>query len=102
MKFCKVLLAALVLASLSAPAQAYRWLPANGLACADVCSAARMPPIVSGVYRNGKAFSVCRADAGGEGVRPGYNLSPDWANACYVAWGGREQPVPRYECLCGQ
>ena len=84
----------------SLPAQAYRWLPARGHSCAAVCIHAGMSPVVSGVYRNGNPYSICRTNVNGEGFRPGYNLQPDWASACWVGYGGREQAMPRYQCLC--
>jgi hypothetical protein len=87
-------------AALATPALAYRWIPGDGRPCVRVCSEAGAVPIRSGAFRNGNAFTVCRADVNGEGRRPGYNLQPDWSHACFVAYGGRETPVPRYECLC--
>jgi hypothetical protein len=84
----------------AAPAQAAHWLPSDGQSCATVCTRAGMAPVVSGRYRNGNVFSICRADVGGEGARPGYNLQPDWAHACFVAHGGRERGMPHYECFC--
>jgi hypothetical protein len=100
MKLPVALVVALSLSAFPLPAQAYRWLPARGHSCAAVCVRAGMSPVVSGIYKNGNPFSICRADVAGEGRRPGYNLQPNWATACWVAYGGREQPVPRYECLC--
>ncbi len=88
------------LAAWTAPALAYRWLPSHGRSCARVCIDAEMSPVVSGIYKNGHPYSVCRAAAGGEGKRAGYNLEPDWANACWVGYGGREQRIGRYDCLC--
>lgn len=93
---------AAVMLGTAVPAQAYRWLPSDGRSCVSVCTAADSAPIFSGLYQNGEPFSICRANAGREGTRPGYNLQPNWANACWVAYGGREHAIRRYECLCNR
>jgi hypothetical protein len=84
----------------AAPAFADRWIPGDGRSCVRVCSETGAAPVRSGVYRNGNAFTICRAEVNGEGRRPGYNLRPAWSRACSVAYGGRELPVRRYECMC--
>ncbi len=38
----------------------------------------------------------------GDGNRPGYNLKPNWANACWIAHDGQEKPVSDYSCLCSR
>jgi hypothetical protein len=95
-----VLASVLLSAATAAPALADRWLPGDGRSCVRVCSEAGAVPVRSGAYRNGNAFTVCRADVNGEGRRPGYNLQPDWSRACFVAYGGKELPVRRYDCMC--
>jgi hypothetical protein len=49
---------------------------------------------------NGHSFYVCRVDQNGEGMRPGYNLAPDWSHVCTVPWGGKEVSSRQYDCLC--
>lgn len=70
-----------------------RWIDGRGQSCWNVCTAQNMSPVGSGTYRNGNVFYVCSANAQGEGPRPGFNLEPNWANACWVGWGGKELAV---------
>ena len=83
----------------SLPAQAY-WKAANGQYCEDVCRAIGSFAISSGRYKNGNPFNICRTNAEGEGLRPGYNTKPNWATGCWVGWGGKEMSFPTYDCLC--
>jgi hypothetical protein len=75
------------------------WVEGSG-SCAAICRSQKAQPVESGVYKNGKPFYVCRADAHREGKRGGYNLEPSWSNSCTVGWGGREEATNPYECLC--
>jgi hypothetical protein len=85
----------------SGSATAANWLPAGGKTCDEICK----NPVVSGTLShpdaryNGNSYFVCRADVGG-GKRAGYNLRPDWARACFVAFGGKETRGRSYDCLC--
>jgi hypothetical protein len=81
-------------------AHALKWVPAAGQSCVRVCVSADSSPVVSGIYKNGNPFYVCRGNAQDEGERAGYNVEPSWSNACTVGWGGKELPVTPYECLC--
>jgi hypothetical protein len=49
---------------------------------------------------NGQQFYVCRSNVSGQGARAGYNLKPNWANSCYVGFGGQEHAARAYSCLC--
>jgi len=78
-----------------------QWYPATGNAsCSTVCINAQRNVVASGVYTNNKPFYVCRADAHSEGKRAGYNLDPNWRDACVVGWGGKEESIRPYECAC--
>jgi hypothetical protein len=76
------------------------WIPSRNERCEATCRAEDMRPVRSGRYMNGNPFSICRADQNGEGMRPGYNLAPDWSRVCVVPWGGKEVSSTRYDCLC--
>ncbi len=85
-------------------ASALEWRQAEGKSCEDTCGGAQRT-VTSGQYRNsdpalnGNWFFICTGDAG-DGNRPGYNLKPIWANACWVAQDGQKKPVSNYSCLC--
>jgi hypothetical protein len=79
------------------------WLAGNGRPCEQVCRAARLRPVASGPHvpdgrQTGDRFLVCAGER--NGWRPGYNLQPNWSNACWVGFGGREVAVPNYVCAC--
>lgn len=76
------------------------WASSNGKSCEAVCTAQDKSPVVSGLYKGGSAFNICRTDAGGEGKRAGYNLQPAWADKCFVGWGGQEKGYSAFDCLC--
>ena len=86
------------------PASALEWRQAQGKSCEEACGGAHRT-VTSGQYRNsdsalnGNWFFICMGDVG-DGNRPGYNLKPNWANACWVAQDGQEKPVSNYSCLC--
>lgn len=40
------------------------------------------------------------ATANERGFRAGYNVRLSWANACIVGWGGREEGISPYYCVC--
>jgi hypothetical protein len=88
-----------VLLLTAATALAEKWVPGQNSSCLLACQAADRQAITTGKYTNGKFFTVCRANANGEGSRPGFNLEPNWANRCYVAIGG-ERAESDYQCLC--
>lgn len=89
-----------IMAAASARAET-RWIEGRGQSCWNACTAQNMSPVGSGTYRNGNVFYVCSAIAAqGEGARPGFNLEPNWAKACWVGWGGKELAMPTYSCLC--
>jgi hypothetical protein len=101
MKFSKpFLIAAALLFAVPVHAQSARWVPGDGHSCFAACERAGGQPVTSGVYPNGARYTVCRANVGGEGARPGYNLQPNWSHACFVGHGGAEKSSPRYDCLC--
>lgn len=106
-----VLKALLVAATLAAPilptagfaADDVQWKAANGRSCDQVCSGAGLTAISTGVHTPGNQvtqdkFYVCATNM--NGFRPGYNLKPKWANACYVGFGGKEVGAKNYECGC--
>ncbi len=100
MRYAIVTLAAGVVISAVSNAHAVEWVMATVPSCANTCTSAGRTPVSSGVYVNGEKFYVCSANAYGEGFRTGYNLRPNWANACIVGWGGREEGISSYYCLC--
>lgn len=75
------------------------WFDGRHSSCIQVCKT-HGEAVTSGTYKNGNAYAVCRTNLNGEGLRPGYNLEPSWANACFVGWGGREVSGPDFDCLC--
>jgi len=75
------------------------WIRARG-PCLDACAAARLKPVVTGIYDNGRPFYLCVSDAAGEGARAGYNLEPDWSNGCWIGYGGKEVASRPFKCLC--
>jgi len=81
-------------------AQATDWFVADGEPCDAVCSNNNMLAISSGAFKNGELFFVCAADSAGEGVRPGFNLQPKWANICMVPWGKDARRETDYLCAC--
>jgi hypothetical protein len=82
-------------------AEALKWVDAQEKPCGAVCENAGMQAVSAGVYEGNKnPFFVCVADAKDEGLRPGYNLMPDYGDRCTVGWGGRELGDAPYQCLC--
>lgn len=80
---------------------AAEWRQGGGESCRLACDSEGMTPVSSGKYaRNGNSYFVCRTNANGEGLRPGYNLQPDWSNRCTVGLGGKEVAGESYDCLC--
>ena len=107
----KILKALLVAGALAAPmlsaasglAADIQWKPGNGRSCDQVCSAARLTALYSGVHTPGNQvtqdkFYICATNM--NGYRPGYNLKPKWASACWVGYGGKEVAAKEYECAC--
>ena len=95
-------LLACVLIMMPFPAMAAKWVKGGNKSCDQACA----DPMWSGQYSssnallNGQKFYICRANAGGQGFRAGYNLRPNWAGHCWVGYGGAEKPTRPYECLC--
>jgi hypothetical protein len=89
-----------VVVSAAADAKKVTWVSAKGQRCDTACERNDMTAVTSGEYTNGESFFVCRTNAHGEGNRPGYNLGPSWDNICVVGWGGREEGLTPYSCLC--
>lgn len=77
-----------------------QWVAATIPSCDNTCENVGMSAVISGYGGNGEPFYVCAANAHGGGERGGYNYRPNWANACYVGWGGAEEGVTPYKCLC--
>jgi hypothetical protein len=75
------------------------WVRARG-SCADACARAGLKPVVTGLYDNGQPFFLCASDIASEGSRAGYNLEPDWSDACWVGYGGKEVASRPFKCLC--
>ncbi len=96
----KILFTVLLSVFFTLSAHAVTWVPANGASCPTACSQKGYSPVISGVYKNGNAFSVCRSDTKDEGKRAGYNVGPSWNSACWVGWGGKETKSTPYDCLC--
>lgn len=87
----------------ASPAMASQWVAGNGKSCAAVCTGAGLGAVASGNHSSGKPFYVCRGSASAQdGVRPGWNLMPDWSNACFVPYGNKDTSVSTYDCLCEQ
>ncbi len=76
------------------------WVDGRGGSCKSACAAAGSAPVSSGTYKNGNPFYICAANAHGEGFRAGYNLEPSWSRACVVGWGGKEEGINPFQCLC--
>jgi hypothetical protein len=80
------------------------WKHGSG-SCQAVCQNGGGPdqlgqPYFTGQYTaNGNHFYICRADAHGEGKRPGFNVRPSWSDHCYVAHVV-EEAYTDYDCLC--
>ncbi|WP_172970513.1 hypothetical protein [Microcystis aeruginosa] len=100
--FFIVILVASLINSTARPAfsQSLSWVPGNGRFCERVCRDAGKGAIYSGIYTNGNEFYVCSTNVGGEGLRPGYNLLPNWSTTCTVGFGGKEVSSTNYNCLC--
>lgn len=82
-------------------AQPQQWARGDGRSCAAVCAGLGSKPVISGTHSHSRTdFLVCRADPGGTGSRPGWNLAGFNPNSCAVAEGGTEQYIARYDCLC--
>lgn len=89
----------LALSTLPIAASAGKWVAGKGSSCEIVCKSSNLSAVgTPNPFQNGETFYVCRAKA--EGQRPGYNLAPDWSNACYVGQGGKEKGIRSYSCLC--
>jgi hypothetical protein len=84
---------------MSTPAAAEKWVAGHSSSCVVACRAARSSPITTG-QMGGHPFTICRTTNKGDDGRPGYNLEPRWANACYIAYGGNELNQASYDCLC--
>lgn len=100
MKKCVAPALVLAAVSLGAGPAAAQWVDGKGASCRTACSAIGANAMASGVFKNGQPYYICAANANGEGMRPGYNLEPEWSNACVVGWGGKEEKIPGYACLC--
>jgi hypothetical protein len=79
------------------PALAERWVGGVNISCVELCRNNNLNAITSGNHTNGHPFAICRDY---ETARPGWNLRPSWRNKCFVANGGKEVGVVKYECLC--
>jgi hypothetical protein len=99
MKIAPALIAAAAVFSFMSDAQA-QWVNAGNQSCDFVCRRVGRPTARSGLYVNGFPFFICAGNAGNQGFRAGYNLKPNWADACIVGWGGREISVRPFKCLC--
>jgi hypothetical protein len=78
-----------------------KWIDADDRPCSVVCESARMRGVAAGNYAvSNTPLYVCAADAKLDGLRPGYNVMPDYADRCSVAWGGKELGMAPYKCLC--
>jgi len=96
-----LLFAALMSLSIPGTASAQTWVKGDGLTCAAVCSGFGGKPVTSGTHSHTRTdFHLCRADPGGTGFRPGWNLMGFNPNSCAVAESGTEQYVSTYDCLC--
>jgi hypothetical protein len=78
------------------PALAERWVGGANISCIDICRNANLKAITTGLF-NDHPFAICRDFETG---RPGWNLRPSWRNRCFVAIGGKDVGVVKYECLC--
>lgn len=89
----------------SAAVLASDWRPAGGRNCADVCYRYEQSPLyTTGNYtKNPELFAVCKANARGQGDRPGYNLQKsNLDKKCFVGYLGKEVGLSNYYCLCRQ
>ena len=100
MKF--IILVSTLCIFLSTEGWAAEWLAGSQSSCKLVCRD-KGGPITSGTFTgNQQPFTICSTNENNEGFRAGYNLEPNWSNACWVAWNGREVPNNTYYCLCVQ
>lgn len=79
-----------------------RWVVSPAHSCALTCGGVG-GAVASGFFQGASSeiFYVCSANAGSEGYRAGYNLDrPGFANRCVVGFGGAEQFLEDYRCLC--
>lgn len=111
MRFLRII-SFVIVAFHSTPSGAYYWVSTNSGWCKKVCEQTNGVGVSTGTFSNGHNFYICRTNAHGEGPRPGYNLfncrgggagcggAPDWSFHCWVGWGGQEQNLSPYECMC--
>lgn len=96
------MVAAAVFSFASVASAEVQWIPAHGQWCGKVCYDVRRQPVSSGQHtadrRSTEYFFVCATNM--NGWRPGYNLRPDWDDACYVGFGGKEVAARNYSCAC--
>lgn len=94
------LFAATVTVIFVTPAAAVDWAHGSGQSCDVACRKIGKNAVASSVHKNTpNAFFICAGDHP-NGQRPGYNLKPNWAKACWVGYGGKEVALPNYSCLC--
>jgi hypothetical protein len=78
-----------------------RWVEGDGRSCNDACEVKNLNAARAGHYTEGGTFYVCRSNVGGEGSRPGFNLTRGrWARTCTVGYGSGAREVGVYDCLC--
>lgn len=82
-------------------AEAEQWVDGAGRSCDDACRSVGDTAYSTSTHPNGHPYFVCRTTPHGDGRRAGYNLRPNWANACIVGYDGKEYfSTSFYQCLC--
>ena len=76
-----------------------QWVDGKG-SCQATCAAQGTSAVSSGKFTNGKPYNICAANVKNDGFRAGYNLEPNWVDGCVVGWGGKEEKIAAFKCLC--
>ncbi len=90
---------AIVGALLMTTAASAQWVDGKG-SCQATCAAQGTSAVSSGNFTNGKPYYICAASVKNDGFRAGYNLEPSWLDGCVVGWGGKEEKIASFKCLC--
>lgn len=102
MKIYPVAIVTMAILAPTLSAHAEDWQVGSGASCSIACQN-HGGPVSTGLYKGAAAnpFYVCESNINHEGLRPGYNLNAAYgANKCVVPYGGKEDPVDNYNCLC--
>jgi hypothetical protein len=97
-----LLLTTVLFATVSSQSSAdTRWVEGDGRSCEDACDVQALEALRAGRYTEGGTFYICRSNVGGEGSRPGFNLTRGrWASKCTVGYSSSAWEADVYDCLC--